>query len=159
MKKIFFLLFALAGLSFSLHAQTDIPAAKPGVQYGKKITKDHAISVEELTTKLESDSTYQGKITGEVTQVCLSKGCFIRLKREGSDEDILVRFKDYEFFMPEDIVGRTIVLEGEAAIKETTVAWLKHYAEDEGKSAEEIAKITEPSVDINIIADGVLIVK
>jgi hypothetical protein len=34
---------------------------------------------------------------------------------------------------------------------------LKHYAEDAGKSADEIALITEPSYDVNFIADGVII--
>ena len=33
----------------------------------------------------------------------------------------------------------------------------KHYAEDAGKSEEEIAAINEPEYDINFIADGVII--
>jgi hypothetical protein len=34
---------------------------------------------------------------------------------------------------------------------------LKHYAEDAGKSEEEIAQITEPSYDLGFTADGVII--
>jgi hypothetical protein len=148
----------IAGVMISL-AQEAIPSAKTGVTYGKTISKEGAISVQQLNGKFGADSTYTGKIQGEVVEVCKKKGCFIRIKRAGDGEPILVRFKDYGFFMPQDIVGKTIVLEGQAKVKETSVAWLKHYAEDAGKSAEEIAKITKPKVDINIIADGVVVVK
>jgi hypothetical protein len=34
---------------------------------------------------------------------------------------------------------------------------LRHYAEDEGKSKEEIAKITEPLVELAFEAEGVII--
>jgi hypothetical protein len=159
MKQLFSLLgVMLAGLMVTF-AQENIPSAKVGVTYGKSLSKDGAINVKQLQTKFGPDSTYNGKIEGEVVEVCKKKGCFIRIKRAGDGEAILVRFKDYGFFMPQDIVGKTIVLEGQAKIKETSVAWLKHYAEDAGKSAEEIAKITQPKVDINIIADGVVVVK
>jgi hypothetical protein len=159
MKKLVAILALVLGMMISTQAQTDIPSAKPGIQYGKAINKDNAISVAQLEKSFKSDSTFTGKIVGEVVEVCKKKGCFITIKREGDAEPIMVRFKDYEFFMPQDIVGKTIVLEGEAKRKETSVAWLKHYAEDAGKSAEEIAKITKPKVDINIIADGVIVVK
>ena len=139
-------------------ARETIPAAKPGAQYGKAINKEGAIDVHELEVKLATDSIYSGKIAGKVVEVCKKKGCFIRVKRDGEGEPILVRFKDYGFFMPQDIVGKTVVLEGRANVKEVSVAQQQHFAEDAGKDAGEIAKITEPKVDINIIADGVVVV-
>ena len=48
---------------------------------------------------------------------------------------------------------------GGFVVKETTVEWQKHYAEDMGKSKEEIAKINKPKQDISVVADGVLVVK
>lgn len=159
MKRTILMAAVILGFMLTAQAQTDIPSAKPGVQYGKEITKDNAISVSKLATSFNADSTYNGKIEGEVVEVCKKKGCFIKIKRAGDAEPIMVKFKDYGFFMPQDIVGKTVVLEGEARIKETSVEWLKHYAEDAGKSPEEIAKITSPKVDINIIADGVIVVK
>ena len=46
------------------------------------------------------------------------------------------------------------------AYKETTsVDELRHYAEDNGDSEEEIAKITEDKVTLNFIADGALVEK
>jgi len=159
MKRIISVILVLAAGVLCSYSQESIPSAKAGVKYGKSITKDGAISVTLLPAKFGTDSTYTGKIEGEVVEVCLKKGCFIRLKRAGEGEPILVRFKDYGFFMPQDIVGKTIVVDGQAKVKETSVAWQKHFAEDAGKTAEEIAKITKPKVDINIIADGVVVVK
>ena len=44
-----------------------------------------------------------------------------------------------------------------AQLKETSVKQLKHYAEDAGKSKEEIAKITEPKKEVIFVAKGVLV--
>jgi 5S rRNA maturation endonuclease (ribonuclease M5) len=61
--------------------------------------------------------------------------------------------------MPQNIVGKTVVVEGKAKVKQTSVERLQHYAADAGKSKEEIAMIKEPKKDISIMADGVLVVK
>ncbi|MEC3879231.1 DUF4920 domain-containing protein [Parapedobacter sp. 10938] len=159
MKKIAFTFVALCCFIATSMAQNEIPAAQPGVQYGKAITKNGAINVQQLEAKLTNDSTYTGKVEGKVVEVCKKKGCFIRVLREGEGDPILVRFKDYGFFMPQDIVGKTIVLEGQAKVREVSVAQQRHFAEDAGKDSGEIAKITEPKIDINIIADGVMVVR
>ncbi|MFB2120315.1 DUF4920 domain-containing protein [Parapedobacter sp. 2B3] len=159
MNKIAFTLVALCCFAAVSLAQNEIPSAQPGVQYGKAITKNDAINVRQLEAKLTTDSTYTGKVQGKVVEVCKKKGCFIRVLREGEGDPILVRFKDYGFFMPQNIVGKTVVLEGQAKVREVSVAQQQHFAEDAGKDAEEIAKITEPKVDINIIADGVVVVR
>jgi hypothetical protein len=44
-------------------------------------------------------------------------------------------------------------------MKTTSVAELQHYAEDAGKSKEEIAKITEPKLELTFVADGVIVKK
>ncbi|MGJ1206378.1 DUF4920 domain-containing protein [Sphingobacterium lactis] len=159
MKKFIALFVAAFAFIAISNAQTSIQPAKVGVSYGKRIDKSGAISVKQLEKALASKDNYTGKIEGEVIQVCKKKGCFITLKREGNQEPIMVRFTDYAYFLPQDITGKTVVLEGRAKVKETTVEWQKHYAEDMGKSKEEIAKITKPRKDISIVADGVLVVK
>lgn len=146
----------LAVVQFSF-AQQEIVPAKKGVQYGKKIDNTEAISVAELTKKLKKTDNFTGKVQGEVVEVCKKKGCFLTLKRENG-ETVLVRFTDYAYFVPQDIIGKTVALEGRAKIKETSVEWLKHYAEDKGASQEEVAKINKPKEDISIVADGVVVV-
>ena len=69
-----------------------------------------------------------------------------------------VRFKDYGFFVPtKGLEGRQAVLQGYAVKEKTDVATLRHYAEDAGKSKEEIEKITAPEESLSFEADGVLI--
>lgn len=72
-------------------------------------------------------------------------------------EEMLVRFKDYGFFVPMDSEGKEIVMEGKVKKEIIPVAQLRHYAEDAGKSKEEIEKITEDEVKISFMATGVVI--
>jgi hypothetical protein len=76
-----------------------------------------------------------------------------------SDESLFVKFKDYAFFVPKDIAGREVLVEGVAFTEETSIEELRHYAEDAGKSEEEIAKITEPVTEKKFMASGVLLLK
>jgi len=157
MKHLFCLLaVALSALHFGF-AQQKIEPAKKGVYYGKKIDGNSALSVAQLEAKLKSEAGYSGKVEGEVVEVCKKKGCFLTLKR-ANGESVMVRFTDYAYFVPQDLVGKQVVVEGRAKIKETSVDWLKHYAEDKGASKEEVAKITKPRTDISIVADGVLVI-
>ena len=63
-------------------------------------------------------------------------------------EKLLVKFKDYGYFMPKNIVGKDVVLEGEATIKEVSVKQQQHYAKDAGKSEKEIKKITKAKQEV-----------
>jgi len=75
----------------------------------------------------------------------------------GSGQEIRVTFKDYGFFVPKDAAGQIAVFEGAAKRATIDVATLKHYAEDAGKSKEEIAAITEPETKLTFVASGVKI--
>jgi hypothetical protein len=157
MKKIILLALCL-GFSAITFAQSTIAPANAGVTYGKTVTADNALTAETLNTTLSKDSVYNGKITGTVVEVCKKKGCFMKLS-QANGMPIMVQFTDYAYFMPQNIVGKTVVVEGKAKVKETSVERLKHYAADAGKTKEEIAMINEPKKDISIMADGVLVVK
>jgi len=157
MKKLIIPLMVL--YSLAVYAQEQIPSAKAGVKYGKQVDVKRFISVNDLEEKLQSDTTYVGQIEGKVVEVCKKKGCFMQIERGSGGDPILVRFKDYGFFMPQDIVGKTVLMEGVAKVKETSVERQKHWAEDAGKTAAEIAMISTPKIDIEIIADGVVVVK
>ncbi|MGV2481594.1 UNVERIFIED_CONTAM: DUF4920 domain-containing protein, partial [Salmonella enterica subsp. enterica serovar Weltevreden] len=85
------------------NAQSSIQPAKAGVTYGKKVDKKGAISVKQLEKALEGKDTFNGKVEGEVVQVCTKKGCFLTLKREADKEPIMVRFTDYGYFVPQDL--------------------------------------------------------
>ena len=149
------LLGLLFCLSFSAFAQIN-PATK-GVKYGAATTAKGAIEVNLLEEKLVTADKFKGKVKGTVNKVCAKKGCWMTLAQTDG-EGIMIRFKDYKFFMPKDIVGKDVVLQGTAQKTTTSVEMLKHYAEDAGNSKEEIEKITEPKTEIEFIATGVLVI-
>jgi hypothetical protein len=134
----------------------DPKTAKKGVTYGAKTNAKGAITAEELTQKLGIDSSFAGKVSGTVTAVCQAKGCWMRMKT-ASGQEIMIKFKDYAFFMPKDLAGTNVVIDGVASVKTVSVATLKHYAEDAGKSEAEINAITEPKKEIMFMAKGVLV--
>ncbi len=73
-------------------------------------------------------------------------------------DTILVRFKDYGFFVPKSgLEKKETIIEGYPKQDTLSVKMLKHYAEDAGKTKEEIDKITSPKYKISFIADGVII--
>ena len=109
--------------------------------------------------KLTSTDTISLKFSSNIIDVCSKKGCWMTLLGNTEDKNIMVRFKDYGFFVPLDASGKEVIVEGKAYVNKVSVADLKHYAEDAGKSEEEIAKITEPKIEYAFEANGVLIKK
>jgi hypothetical protein len=136
---------------FTMSAQ--IQPAATGVVYGKISEEGNAVAIDKLESNLK-DNKYEGKITGKVAEVCQAEGCWIRLKREDGSL-MMVRAKDHSFFMPTNLVGKTVVVEGEAEVKEISEAQRKHYAEDAGKTAKEISKIKGTEKQIVFQAKGV----
>lgn len=121
-----------------------------------EVNPDEAISVQEMLTefnktKEEQEFTFEGKIT----EVCTNAGCWVNIDK-GNGETFMVRFKDH-FTIPIDTkLGSMAFLHGIAYMDTIPVEDLQHYAEDAGKSEEEIAKITEPKYELNFEADGIL---
>ena len=153
MKKILFSLLVMA--TVSAHAQNDDikPAAK-GVVYGEAISaQGTAVSPADVQSKLVNN-TFEGKITGKVTEVCKSMGCWIKIEK-GDGTALMVKSKDHGFFMPQNLVGKTVVIEGTASVKEVTEAKRKHLAEDAGKSKAEIKKIQGSEKEVQFIAKGI----
>ena len=108
---------------------------------------------------LKLGDTINLKFNANIKEVCSKKGCWMTLPAGNLDETIMVRFKDYGFFMPLDAAGKEVIVAGKAFVKEVSVADLKHYAEDAGKSSEEIANITESAMEFAFEANGVLLKK
>lgn len=126
--------------------------------YGEEISEDGAVSGKEIQEKFENlkaGDTITLKLKSQVEEVCQKKGCWVKF---GNGEDqIMMRFKDYAFFMPKDLAGKTVIAEGQAYLEELSVDALKHYAEDGGATEEEIEAITEPKLTYTFKAHGVLV--
>ena len=54
---------------------------------------------------------------------------------------------------------KEVIVNGKAYVNVETVADLKHYAKDAGKSQTAIDSVTKPEVRYSFMADGVLIAK
>lgn len=129
-----------------------------GVEYfGEKIDDKNVIPYAKLVSEMGTKDSMAVKVRGTVAEVCQAKGCWMSIVEEGK-EDMFVKFKDYGFFMPLDISGKEVIMEGFAFREVTPVEELQHYAEDEGKSPEEIAAITEPEEELKFMASGVILI-
>ncbi|GAB4034909.1 DUF4920 domain-containing protein [Spirosoma gilvum] len=147
MKNFLLLVFCIV-LSITAFAQTSF--------HGKKITETGAIPVTQLASKMGDKAQMPVKIEGTVESVCKVKGCWMKVKT-ADGQTMRVTFKDYGFFVPKDIEGKTVVVEGLAETTTTPVADLRHYAQDAGKTKEEIEKITQPEKALTFVADGVIV--
>ena len=152
MKKLFFASLLLITIGATAQQKEKTPAAK-GVVYGTVTTEKSALSPDELSAKLVNNQ-YEGLVKARVVDVCKAEGCWIKVQRKDGTA-MMVRAKDHAFLMPENIVGKTVLIEGSATVKETSEEMRKHYAEDAGKSKEEIAKIKGAEKDIQFSATGV----
>lgn len=129
--------------------------------FGEKITDAEAISADEMRAKfknLKAGDTLNVKFASTINEVCKKKGCWMKLDL-GEEQESMVRFKDYGFFMPLNADAKEVVVNGKAYVTEISVDELQHYAKDAGKSEEEIAQITEPKYTYAFEADGVLMKK
>lgn len=127
----------------------------PG-NYGAELEVTGVVSPAEMISVVEKEGNFEGKIAGEIKEVCTKKGCWLTMDLPNG-ESMRVTFKDYGFFVPTTSQGYPIILEGVAVLTETDVETLRHYAEDGGMSKEEVAAITEPKREITFEAVGVVI--
>ncbi|WP_179020455.1 DUF4920 domain-containing protein [Winogradskyella forsetii] len=165
-KTILFIAICFAIISCKNETKTTETAmkteeAKQEVAYasfGKKINDADALTSERMMehykTMKEGD-TINSKVKAKIIEVCSAKGCWMTLDMDGKNE-VMVKFKDYGFFMPLNAEG-DVVVNGKAFVSETSVEELRHYAEDAGKTKEEIEAITEPKRTYSFEADGVLL--
>lgn len=155
-KPLFLALSALLTFACST-ASTDALAQANVKGYGDTITPDGAISTADFMQAMSKTDSIATKLECEIITSCTKKGCWMDVQLP--DGDVMkVRFRDYGFFVPtKGLEGKHAVLQGYATKETTDVPTLRHYAEDAGKSKEEIAKITEPETSLMFLADGVLI--
>lgn len=165
MKKILFILaISILATSCKNENKDAAPEAEPqemAINYqsfGDKITDDDVLPKAEIIEKyndLKAGDTINVKFTTQVKEVCQKKGCWMKV--DMGENEAMVRFKDYGFFMPKDIAGKEIIAEGKAYVEEMSVEDQRHYAEDGGATPEEIAAITQAKRTLAFEANGVLI--
>ena len=127
--------------------------------YGEKFSPDITHAYSSVKASIQNKSMDNVTLEGKIVQTCPKKGCWVRMKVSESDT-LMVRFKDYGFFVPkEGMEKKKVIVKGKAYMDTMSVEMLRHYAEDAGNSEQEILKITEPQYIFNFLANGVLIEK
>jgi len=137
---------------------TDVSAIDTaGMMYfGEKIAPENAISIADMKTQIGDKKEMNVKIMAKVEEVCQKKGCWMNLT-DGNGNSIRVTFKDYGFFMPLNGAGKTAIAQGIARVEETSIADLKEYAKDAGKTQSEIDAITQTEKELVFEASGVIL--
>lgn len=152
--------FPLVGLAF-FSCSTPEPvdsAGQPENQtfYGSVIETGETMDGAEVRRTLTESGRAEVRLEGTITATCAKKGCWMDVA--SGEDTVFVRFQDYGFFVPtEGAEGKRTVIQGEAFYDTLTVPMLQHYAEDAGKSQEEIDAITEPELRLAFTATGVMI--
>lgn len=149
-QKFAFTILLGVALTFTAFAQQE-PA-----HFGEEISEKGALLPADFLKTMDGKTETETKVKAKITNVCQMKGCWMTLDM-GNGEEVMVRFKDYGFFVPKDAAGKTAVVKGKAFIDNISVETLRHYAEDAGKSKEEINAITEPEQRLSFTAEGVII--
>ena len=167
MKKLV-LLFSIMLSTLVFAQQTEAKKVGPpegkamvGEIYGAGVSvkaEKSAITTAKLDQKLKKSAKVENvAVKGKVVKVCDKKGCWFTVETD-NNEKFFVKMKDYAFFVPTALEGKTIVLEGNAETKVTSVDEQKHYAEDAKKSQAEIDAITKPQDEIRFMASGIKVV-
>ena len=160
MNKILLSVIALALLaacnnSPKTETQT-IENVKGTAVFGDSVKNDQVIELASIQAEMKGESKKDMKIKGVVKEVCQEKGCWMTMTLDNGDE-MRVTFKDYKIFVPKDLGGKEVVLDGFAYTDTTSVEKLRHYAKDGGKSEAEIAAITSPKEQLAFEAKGVVV--
>ena len=152
--KLYILTSLLFSISLLLNGQSNKNFDTYGQSFDIAGINNYKVEKESLLNNPQHDT----KLEGQILSTCPMKGCWMKMSVER--DTILVRFKDYGFFVPKTgAEGKSAIINGKLSVDTLSVAQLRHYAEDAGKSKDEVSKIIKPEITISFLADGVVIDK
>lgn len=149
---------ASCGYSKEMTGNSESPEL--GKSYGPvEVAPEKAVGVDKVMEVNEKmmDAT-EFTFEGEIVEVCSKAGCWVNVDA-GNGETFMVRFKDHFTIPPGTEPGTKAYFHGTAFNDTVSVEMLQHFAEDVGKSPEEIDKITEPKFELGFTADGIVLIK
>ncbi len=157
MKKLVLFAFVAMSMGGCDHSPKSAAPAGPVQEfYGEKFDLTAAaIPVSQLATVVSGTDTVDVVVEGVIEQTCPNAGCWLNLKTDNGIQKVTT---DHVFFVPvSGCENLKTKVKGKAFVSEISVDQQKHYAEEEGKSAEEIAAIVAPKQVMNLLATGVMI--
>jgi hypothetical protein len=158
--KNFLIVSLTATVLFSCGEDKSENSIELGKSYGPvKVDTADAMNVKEMIEAFDEKKGEQAfTFIAPIDEVCSKAGCWINIDK-GNGETFMVRFKDHFTIPPKTKIGTQAYLHGIAYMDTISVDLLRHFAEDAGKSKEQIEKITKPEFELNFEADGITLVK
>ncbi|MFQ6613434.1 MAG: DUF4920 domain-containing protein [Fidelibacterota bacterium] len=118
-----------------------------GNVYGEKPTLKSAVAVQEILHNPDQYNSKDVLVRGVIKDVCQEKGCWLSMEADG--KTLIVRFKDYAFFVPKDVGGKTATIQGRFYSEV-----IKHTHEN-GTGSETCTE--QDKANYSMIASGVII--
>jgi hypothetical protein len=133
---------------------------KLGKSYGVvKVDTSRSVSVKEVVKGLETkNDRVEFTFQAPLAEICQAAGCWVSIDK-GNGETFRVRFKDHFTIPVKTLPGTEAYFHGYAYWDEISVDLQKHFAEDAGRSKEEIEKISAPKKEMCFEADGIVLVQ
>jgi len=127
--------------------------AKQPAKFGAEITLSESLTVDQAIGQIDQIKEKEVLLEGKVIKVCQMKGCWMAFNSQVGP--VRVTFKDYAFFVSEELVGKQVLAQGRMFKETMSVSEARHYAQDAGMPKEEIEKITEPVKEFRFVASAV----
>lgn len=118
--------------------------------YGAPIQAKNPLTLQAALKQLDKAPAADVLIESTVEKVCVVKGCWMALTN--AKDEVRVTFKDYGFFVPATIIGKTVLVEGKLEKVVMSLDDTKHYVKDAGGDP---STVTQPRVEYRIVASGV----
>lgn len=145
--RFFIALLICCAWAFTTQAET---AQTEETRWGETITLTQPVDLQTAVAQADAEGEAKVLISAEVGSVCQVKGCWLGLV--DAQNNIRVTFKDYGFFVPLNLVGKTVKVQGNIRKVTMSLEDTKHYVEDAGGDP---ATVTEPRVEYQLVATGV----
>ena len=142
-------ILALLVFSISICSLADENSDKN--HFGAALTLKKPMTVEQAINNASNTSS-PILVEGEIGSVCQAKGCWMGFNSKAGN--VRVTFKDYGFFVPFSIVGKTVQAEGTLEKVTLSLEDSKHLVKDGGGDPD---SVTEPLVEYQMVASGVVI--
>lgn len=144
-------------LSFALFS-VSVNADQQMQSFGAPMPQNvEAVPLSAALAQLDEGQAKQVKVSGQVTEVCQAKGCWMILV--DGEQFARITFKDYSFFVPTETSMQNAVIYGTLEASTLNAETAAHYAQDAGdQEAHDRLLASELAVkEYSLVASAVLI--
>ena len=130
--------------------------AAPRTHFGEpmRLASTQPLTVGHILADPEHYDGRYVRVHGTITVLCAHSGCWMKLAHNAKDERegliVLFTYDREKYRLPPEAKGHAAVVEGTVVIAETPEATRRHRAEEQGMSAEEVAKIVGPERSVRL---------